>query len=265
MRVMETIMVGVVLVGMVGGVAWAGAPPVRDGWSGESVLLVEPTPTGCAVTPAARDINVRARPGEDQPVVVVLAYGSTLPVAGHNAGRDWYAVWLETPDGVTGDVPPGWVAAWVGEAVGACEELSVIDPPADPPEYDVLMAVPVLPDINPDRLREIFERGQALEIDARAVTWVGDCNTASELFLNPFDQENYDLGPYGELEDTVLYFAGWFTHESMAGQVGFNALTMLDPIWVDPALCEDDEGPLACEYRRVRPAVAVMMFGPNDM
>ncbi|NDJ79246.1 MAG: hypothetical protein GYB65_23595, partial [Chloroflexi bacterium] len=33
----------------------------------------------------------------------------------------------------------------------------------------------------------------------------------------------------------------------------------------DPALCEDDEGPLACEYRRVRPAVAVMMFGPNDM
>jgi hypothetical protein len=47
--------------------------------------------------------------------------------------------------------------------------------------------------------------------------------------------------------------------------VGFNALTVLDPLWADPNICPNGEGPLVCEYRLHRPSVVVMMFGPNDM
>ena len=117
------------------------------------------------------------------------------------------------------------------------------------------------------RYLDIFERGQALGNDAHAFTKIGDCNTDTSYFLAAFDWGQYALGPYHDLEPSINYYAGWFEHVSLAGQVGYNALTVLDPLWVDPKICapQNGEGALACEYRLNRPSVVVMMFGPNDM
>jgi hypothetical protein len=106
-----------------------------------------------------------------------------------------------------------------------------------------------------------------LGTEPRAFTKSGDGKTDTSYFLAALDWGAYDLGPYRDLEPSVDYYAGWFSHVSLAGQVGYNALTILDPLWVDPKICapQDGEGVLACEYRLNRPSVVVMMFGPNDM
>jgi hypothetical protein len=40
---------------------------------------------------------------------------------------------------------------------------------------------------------------------------------------------------------------------------------VLDPFWADQSLCQRNESPLLCEYRLVRPSVAVIMLGQIDV
>jgi hypothetical protein len=40
---------------------------------------------------------------------------------------------------------------------------------------------------------------------------------------------------------------------------------MSDSSLADPEYCRQDETPLACEYRVVRPSIALIMFGTNDV
>ncbi|MBN1285606.1 MAG: hypothetical protein JXB47_09425 [Anaerolineae bacterium] len=220
---------------------------------------------GCRVTASGGGVNLRAGPGVEWfGVVGVLEANQSLPVVGLNRAGDWYAVSF----GGEGDI--AWVAAHVVTAQGACAGLPVVDAPPPPGEIDRLTSMPALPDIDAEALKalkEVFARGQALGNDPHAFIKVGDCNTDSPFFLAGFDLDYYDLGPYGDLQPTLDYFAGWFVHESLTGQVGYNAYTVLDPLWADPELCnaQAGESPLACEYRRARPSIAVMMFGPNDM
>lgn len=214
----------------------------------------------CLVVAIYGNVNIRTGPGTEWfGVADVLATGESLPAVGQNSVGDWYAV-----PGSGDDI--GWVAGSVVDVRGACADLPIIDAPPQPAEIELLVNTPVLPTIG-EHAREIFAQGQQLGNNPDVFTKVGDCNTDSPFFLAPFDLDYYDLGPYDELQPTIDYFAGWFAHESQAGQIGYNAHTMLNSLWADPELCrvEAGEGPLACEYRLVKPSAAVMMFGPNDM
>lgn len=222
----------------------------------------------CVVRPGTSNVNVRYGPGTDTfGVIGVLYAGQQLPVIGQNAAGDWYAVTFAAPGSLNGP-QEGWVSRAAVRAEGAaCGSLPVLDEPGDPAEVAFLSEIPVLPELDVAWLREIHAHGLALGNDPHVFTKVGDCNTDTSFFMAGFDRGDYDLGPYDELEPSIAYFAGSFEHVSLAGQVGFNAMSMLDPMWANPAQCEpsEGEGPLACEYRRERPSVAVMMFGPNDL
>lgn len=223
-----------------------------------------PAQGGCTATPRDRDVNMRAGPDETlYSVTGVLRSGQAAPVVGRSADGAWIVV--RAPDSIMAQEVEGWVAARVITLADACRALPVIDPPGEPPDYAPLMAVPALPDQLDPRLRDVFARGQAAGRDPRAFTRAGDCNTESDYFLTAFDSGDYDLGPYTALEPAVEFFAGWWAHASLAGQTGFNALTMLEPLWADPQMCQPGEGPLACELRRTQASVIVIMFGPNDM
>lgn len=230
-------------------------------------LAQESGAKACYVVANQSGVRVRNGPSVDEyGVIGVLSAGQALPVTGRNAAGDWYAVEYTDEDGQ--QAPAAWIAASVVQTDGTCDGLPFVDEPAPPQEFTDLMAVPVLPEsLDTEALRAVFERGQALGNDPHVFTKVGDCNTDTSYFMTGFDMDDYDLGPYAELEPTIDFFAGSFEHVSLAGQVGFNALTVLEPLWVDPSICNpgDGEGPLACEYRRERPSVVVMMFGPNDM
>ncbi len=226
-----------------------------------------PTPVpGCAVkAPGSQNVNVRSGPATRYEIVGTLSARHTLPLIGVNQTGDWYRVVFSDLSGQT--MPQAWIAAAVVTLEGGCDTIPTVPDPGPSADLLRLMAVPILPEQLSPRLHDIFVRGQALENDPRAFTKIGDCNTDTSHFLAAFDRDQYDLGPYRDLEPSIAYFAGWFGHISLAGQVGYNALTVLDPLWADPALCapQTGEGSLACEYRRNRPSVVVMMFGPNDM
>lgn len=226
----------------------------------------DPAPA-CVVMPGASNVNVRYGPGADEyGVIGVLYAGQRLPVSGQSASGAWYAVTFDAAGSLSGP-REGWIAADVVQTQGVCDGVPVLPDPGQPEEIDLLLSIPVLPTLDAAFLRGIFERGQALGNDPHAFTKVGDCNTDTSYFLSGFDQDNYDLGPYDALAPSVDYYAGSWQHISLAGQVGFNALSMLDPMWADPGQCHfaDDEGPLMCEYRVAQPSVALMMFGPNDL
>lgn len=111
----------------------------------------------------------------------------------------------------------------------------------------------------------IFRRGQTLGRDAHALSKVGDCNSVDWFFLQPFGQDQYDLGDYTDLQATVDAFSVSFTERSYAAYNGLNAQAALNPTWANPAACRAGESPLLCEYRVHNPGVAIIMFGSNDV
>lgn len=153
-------------------------------------------------------------------------------------------------------------------------ELGAFDPAAVS-EID-LTAYPILPEVT-DHAREIYAAGEEAGVNARVFSKVGDCMTATELFMAPFSAADYDLGDYGALQRVINYFGetpareadDWtlnsFANPGLATTSGFNTASVQDALWSDPAWCSMDESPLACEYRVSNPAFAVIMFGTNDV
>ena len=114
------------------------------------------------------------------------------------------------------------------------------------------------------RARDIFAAGQKLGNRANVLAVVGDSNSASPLYLEPFDTGNYTLGAFSYLADTIKFFKGSFRFTTVAAVVGIDTIRMMDPSKADPMRCLPGETLLACEYRRKRPSVALILLGTND-
>ncbi|MCC7206217.1 MAG: SGNH/GDSL hydrolase family protein [Anaerolineae bacterium] len=142
-----------------------------------------------------------------------------------------------------------------------------------------LRALPVIPDLeeNAAWLRAIYAEGQRQGRNPLVFSRIGDCMTASESFLVPIATGEVDLDRYTSLQTVIDRFAGQpvrevdgapldsFANLGLAATSGFNAAGVLDATWADPAWCEADESPLACEIRVSNPAFAFVMFGTNDL
>ena len=124
--------------------------------------------------------------------------------------------------------------------------------------------VPLLPTVN-GRTRATYARGQALGRDPGGLSKVGDCNSTEWLFLHAFGEGQYDLGPYTDLAGVIAQFEPALARRTYAAYNGLNALALHDPLWANPAVCEPGESPLLCEIRVHNPAIAVIMFGTNDI
>lgn len=80
----------------------------------------------------------------------------------------------------------------------------------------------------------------------------------------------YDSDSYSYLQPTVdLYMSGEtipcfnaFNHISFAAGNGWLASSLLAK---SVPGCESGEAPVACEYRRSKPSVALIMIGTNDL
>ncbi len=127
-----------------------------------------------------------------------------------------------------------------------------------------LAAYPIIP-ASTGQAEAVFQQGQRQGRARYVVAKVGDCNSIEWFFLHPFGLNEYDLGEYAELQGVVDYFAESFAYRTYAAHNGLNASAVLDPTWADPSVCLPGETPLACEYRLHNPAVAIIMFGTNDM
>ncbi len=129
----------------------------------------------------------------------------------------------------------------------------------------------VLTDDVIDHMHEIYALGQRLGNRSGVFSKIGDSITVSYQFLYPFGMGQYALGRYTDLEPIIDYFGrvnardgNSFVNPSLAAHVGWTAYAAIDPNNADPDECAPDETPLVCEYRLVRPSVALIMFGTND-
>jgi hypothetical protein len=111
----------------------------------------------------------------------------------------------------------------------------------------------------------IYERGLALGNNPNVFAKVGDCNSENGRFLVMFEEPGaYTLGErYAYLQDTIDYYAGSWERTSVAAQSGFSPASVMDPVFADPTQCQADEGPLLCEYRLIRPSVALIALGTH--
>ncbi|NDJ78862.1 MAG: SH3 domain-containing protein, partial [Chloroflexi bacterium] len=229
------------------------------------------------------DLNMRAGPGLDYGVVAVLAPNTGLVIAAHDGALEWLLA--HTTDGTQ----RGWVHSlylryqdgFSAARLPASSEVLQTAPETAPaasgpgPEEQsgsgelsgssaemaaFLESVPVIPAIS-DHARAVYQSGN----HRHRFSKVGDCNTYEWSFLSPFDTGQYDLGDYGDLQPTISYYAGSFGRNSLAAHVGFNALTVIDAAWANPATCQPGEAPVWCEYRTWQPAAAIIMFGANDV
>ncbi len=131
-----------------------------------------------------------------------------------------------------------------------------------------LAAAPVLPTITP-QVRQIAALGRQMGNNPRLFAKVGDCNSESRGFMQLIGEGIYQLGPYAGLQATIDFFQAGspnpFLRVSQAGRSGYTANTVVDPLFNDPRSCQPGESPLECEYNTLHPAVAIILFGANDV
>jgi hypothetical protein len=179
-------------------------------------------------------------------------------------GRTADSAWLQVR-------PPGGKVGWVkGEFVEvalALEDVPVIR------DLDLPVPTSSLTDSVIENLQRIYQTGQQRGNRADVFSQVGDSITAAPFMFQPIAEGLYYLGDYQYLQDVIDHFGAGnahdgyssFTYVSLAAANGWSTPVVLDPKYADPSVCLPGESPLACEYRVVRPAIALILFGTNDV
>jgi hypothetical protein len=204
-------------------------------------------------------------------------------------GRDGAGEWMLVR--VIDDSASGWIASLdlLLSADVTVSNLPVRTAPSSvesqPVRFDLstdegrmarLQSIPVLFNMATPQIRQIFAHGQSLGNRANVFVKVGDSNTRSGGFLRPLGmgaRGNCDLGSYAYLQETIDFFSvppraefpNSFDSASMTAQDGLGTPGLLDSLRATDPLCKPDESPLECEYRLVKPSVAVIMIGMMDM
>lgn len=273
----------------------AAAPPAAD-----APQPSEPSNDAPAAAPAggiggyaSYDLNVRSGPGTNYAAIGIIPGGTGLILEGRNADASWVLAksadgnlrgWLsalyirfegtnawnlpETGEVVSvpassnaspatnGSVPSTTGGGYDGIILGSFDPSTVAN-------ID-LAAIPAVGQSTP-RARDIFLNGRALGRDPHVLAKVGDCSTEHWYFLSPLGWGRYNLGNYSNLQGVVDHFGESLGYNSEAANNGYNVNSVMNPIYANPAVCQPDESPLACEYRLHNASVAVIMFGTSDL
>jgi uncharacterized protein YraI len=117
-----------------------------------SIPTVTSSPFGTMVTvnQDQEQINVRAGPSQDYPIVGVLQQGEKVPALGRSVGGDWIEIAYPITDGGV-----AWVYAYLVTLSGG--DLSIVVPPPTPtprvtPTIDPTLAAQFIIEVGPTRL-----------------------------------------------------------------------------------------------------------------
>ncbi len=225
--------------------------------------VVQPTAVSSAqVCGSCGGLRLRETPGTAGTILGELEEYTPMQIIGRTEDNKWVQIVLQ--DGRNGWVSVGYLALYIDlntvSVTGVAEDAVVTD----------LTGSGVVSGIS-STSRTILLDGLAKGNSPYVFTRVGDSISASPNFLTPIGQGNYSLGEYGYLGDAISFFSGPngrgtnpFAASSLAARNGWSTESVLSPGNADPNVCWAGETPLECEYRLVKPAVALIMFGTND-
>jgi uncharacterized protein YgiM (DUF1202 family) len=253
--------------------------------SAEPVSITEAAPVESAVpvivdsvtnarTTAAL-LNVRATPSANGNLLMRLPMNTRFLAIGRSADNAWIQAQLSA-----GAV--GWVSAAYVSLETDINTLPIVGAEtvaiADTPPETVASNEPVQPPppngylVMGASTWQIFANGQVMGNQATVFSKVGDSITVAESMFTPIGYGQYNLGDFGYLRTTIRFFstptatgANSFAGISLAANSGWTTDTVLNPAFANPEYCQSGESPLQCEYRLNRPAVALIMFGSNDV
>lgn len=259
-----------------------------------AILIVFPGLIVTAQTDAGftrADLTLHAGPGLHYPVVGTIPADAQTTVEGRSADYQWVLLsagagaygWAASglvilPDGMTlPDLPLVSVLLEAGpEATRAQTMAAFTEDTGLLALIERLQSTPTLHNLVTDEVRAIFEAGQDLGNRADVFTRVGDSDTTSADFLRPIGIQRgryCDLGTYNYLQPVVDFFSvsplpgvpNSFDNVSVAAVNGLTMVAAMDPLWAASPACASGESPLACEYRLMRPSVAIIMLGRMDV
>ncbi len=215
----------------------------------------------------AVSLNLRAAPTTRAAIISELPNSTALVLLGRTADRAWLKV-------QTGDGQIGWVSAAYIQTRADIPALPVDNAPVTVtvPAGDAPAAPSnVISGIGATTL-SIFRSGQRLGNRADVFSKVGDSITVASDVFDPLGRRTYNLGAYTSLQPVIDFYLrttarnqNSFANTSLAAGSGWTTATVLDPNFASPSECQQGETPLACEYRLTKPAVALIMFGSNDV
>jgi hypothetical protein len=193
-----------------------------------------------------------------------LFQGQVFRAGARTADQQWLRI------DVTGATTEVWIQSVYGTTQGDVTSLPVAGPFAAPTPAPATVpssgdgafyptSDPVVPLVSA-HARAIYQYGLTLGNDPHRFSKVGDCQNVVPFFLAEFDNPgDYRLGSqYAYLQATISNFPGSFARKSEAVRAGFNAASVLDPMWSNPNDCGAKETPLACEFRIHRPGIVII-------
>ncbi|MDX2163586.1 MAG: SH3 domain-containing protein [bacterium] len=233
----------------------------------------------------AWNLNVRSAP-EVTPdnVIGQLQSGAVVSIEGRSLANDW--LYIRSADGgLAGWASTNYIqydaAALATVPVVSADAVPLVGEPGVPaptPNFTVpeasetlIMETPLLHNMTSAAVYDIFRRGQRAGNNPRVFMKVGDSVTATQPFLVGFGEGTYNLGPYADLQPTIDFFnvspgrsiSSSFTRTSLSAVNGFVSGAVFDGTW-SPEYC-GQLVPLDCEYDIMRPAVAIVLFGGQDV
>jgi hypothetical protein len=204
-------------------------------------------------------LRVREIPNQKSAVLTSLEPAAPLTVLGKSSGGVWLQV--ATPEGII-----GWVS------IDYVEVLIDLDTVRVTYDQGLVSQGNKLPPGVEKNVRRIFQRGQELGNRPDVFSKIGDSITAAPHMYTPIGEGKYFLAEYEYLQGVIDYYTrtdaregNSFINPSLAAGVGWTTSVMYDADFADKTLCEEDETPLQCEYRLVKPSVALVMLGTNDV
>jgi uncharacterized protein YraI len=221
-------------------------------------------PEGAVSGTTRSNVNFRSGPGTNFSIIRRLARGTIVVITGRNAAGTWLRVQV--------DGQQGWLSSAYVTANGSLDGLPISDGGAitNVPSAASGSSMPGVVPIVGSHARQIFLSGQTLGNRANVFSKVGDSITASSAFLYPIGLGGTQLDAYSALQPVIDYFShttarthNSFANDSIAARNGWTSGDLLDPARGEQNGCPG-EAPLTCEYRVVRPAVALIMIGTND-
>lgn len=245
---------------------------IQRGWTviGIAVLLFglagaqpasadDSPPTGGQITILISSAFARSAPDEASERLFSVFAGETYSVLERAAGDRYVRIsnggpltgWLPVSFGVWN--PDGPVSAAALAAARAERARQVPRVPAG-----------VIASLSPQALA-VYQRGLLRGNNPDVFAKIGDCNSENGRFLVMFaDPRLYRLGArYAYLRATIAHYGESWERTSLAAQSGFGPASVMDPVFADPSVCRADESPLQCEYRLIRPSVALIALGTH--
>jgi len=118
---------------------------------------------------------------------------------------------------------------------------------------------PIIPVIS-DKARQIYQQGIAGGNDPKSFSKIGDCQSIKEALMGMYDMsDRYQLPANAQyLQETIDNFSGSFNRDGYAVKGGFNAASVLSPMWADPDVCLAGETPVECEFRVHEPSFVII-------